>query len=258
MIEHWKRIMPAVMIVGFLAACGSEPQQQQASGSNSNTYKDTKSMVLDILKTEDGRKAIQEATVQNTSKLSVLSAGDTQQLQLAVKDVLVDTDNTKFLQTMISDPKFAGQFAKAIQKETKQLQKDLLKDPEYQKQMMDAMKSPEFEGMLLDTMKSTPYRTQTKTVIQESLQSPLFRLEMMELMKKVLQEESAPKSQTQAAAGGGGGGGEKKEGQGGDQKKEEGGGGEGGGSGGGSDDDGGDGGGEEKQGEEGGEKKKQE
>ncbi|AEI45986.1 spore germination lipoprotein GerD [Paenibacillus mucilaginosus] len=266
MIEHWKRIMPAVMIVGFLAACGSEPQQQQAQGSNGNTYKDTKSMVLDILKTEDGRKAIQEATVQNNSKLAVLSAGDTQQLQLAVKDVLVDTDTNKFLQTMITDPKFAGQFAKAIQKETKQLQKDLLKDPEYQKQMMDAMKSPEFEGMLLDTMKSTAYRTQTKQVIQESLQSPLFRLEMMELMKKVLQDESQPKAQSQGGGAAGGGGEEKKEGQGGDQKKEEGGeggggeggGGEGGGSGGGEEGGGGEGGGEEKQGEEGGEKKKQE
>ncbi|MCZ8523735.1 MULTISPECIES: spore germination lipoprotein GerD [Paenibacillus] len=257
MIKRWKRIVPAVVMVGILAACGSEPQQQ-ASGSNSNTYKDTKSMVLDILKTEDGRKAIQEATVSNTSKLSLLSAGDTQQLQLAVKDVLIDTDSNKFLQTMISDPKFAGQFAKAIQKDTKQLQKDLLKDPEYQKQMMDAMKSPEFEGMLLDTMKSTPYRTQTKTVIQESLQSPLFRLELMELMKKVLQEESTPKAQSQ---GSGGGGGEKKQGEGQDQKKEEGGsggGGEGGGSGG--EEGGGEGGeeGGEKKSEEGGEKKKQE
>ncbi|WP_372814402.1 spore germination lipoprotein GerD [Paenibacillus sp.] len=195
-------LIPAVLIAGLLTACGSDTQ---ASGANGNAYKDTKSMVLDILKTEDGRKAIQEATIHENSRLQLLSAGDTQQLQLAVKDVLVDTQSNQFLQNMISDPKFAGQFAKAIEKDTKKLQKDLMKDPEYQKQMLDAMKSPDFETMLLDTMKTTPYRTQVKTVIQESLQSPLFRLELMDLMKKVLQEESMPKQQAQQAGQNGGG-----------------------------------------------------
>lgn len=202
MIARWIRVVPVLLIVGVLTACGSEIQA--SSGNGGATYKDTKSMVLDILKTEDGRKAIQEATIQQNSKLQILSAGDTQQLQLAVKDVLVDTENSQFLQKMITDPRFAGQFAKAIEKNMKQLQKDLMKDPEYQKQMMDAMKSPDFENLLLETIKSTPYRTQMKAVIQESLQSPLFRLELMNLMKKVLQEESAPKQGQQSSGGGGG------------------------------------------------------
>ncbi|SCW73003.1 spore germination protein D [Paenibacillus tianmuensis] len=213
MIARWIRFLPAVLIVGFLTSCGSESQASSSGGGN--TYKDTKSMVLDILKTEDGRKAIQQATIHENSKLQLLSAGDTQQLQLAVKDVLTDTESNKFLQKMISDPKFAGQFAKAIQKDTKQIQKELLKDPEYQKAMMDAMKSPDFETMMLETMKGTAYRTQTKAVIQESLQSPIFRLEMMELMKKVLQEESKPKEEKGKKKGG--------EGEGKGQQKQEGG-----------------------------------
>lgn len=218
MKARWTRYMPLVLVLGFLTACGSETQ---ASSSNTgNNYKDTKSMVLDILKTEDGRKAIQEAATMQNSKMQMLSAGDTQQLQLAVKDVLVDTQNNQFLQKMITDPRFAGQFAKAIQSDTKQLHKDLLKDPEYQKSLMDAMKSPDYQTILLDTMKGTPYRTQMKSVIQESLQSPLFRLELMDLMKKVLQEESMPKDQQ---------GGQGKQGQG---QQGKGGGGEGGGGGG--------------------------
>ncbi|MGF9915702.1 spore germination lipoprotein GerD [Paenibacillus ehimensis] len=228
MIARWIRFLNAVLIVGFLTACGSDTQASSVGGGN--TYKDTKSMVLDILKTEDGRKAIQQATIRENSKLQILSAGDTQQLQLAVKDVLADTENNQFLQKMISDPKFAGDFAKAIQKDTKQLQKDLLKDPEYQKAMMDAMKSPDFEMMLLDTMKGNAYRTQTKAVIQESLQSPIFRLEMMELMKKVLQEESMPKQQGQQGKGGEGKGQQK---QGGGQGNQQGGGSKQGGGGGG-------------------------
>lgn len=203
---RWLRNVPLLLILGFLTACGSE---SQASSTSSNAYKDTKSMVLDILKTEDGRKAIQEAAITQNAKMQVLSAGDTQQLQLAVKDVLVDTQNTQFLQKMITDPRFAGQFAKAVQADTKQLHKDLLKDPEYQKSMMEAMKSPDYQTILLDTMKGTPYRTQMKTVIQESLSSPIFRLELMDLMKKVLQEESMPKEQKGQKGGGKGGGGQK-------------------------------------------------
>lgn len=203
---RWLRNVPLLLILGFLTACGSE---SQASSTSSNAYKDTKSMVLDILKTEDGRKAIQEAAITQNTKMQLLSAGDTQQLQLAVKDVLVDTQNTQFLQKMITDPRFAGQFAKAVQADTKQLHKDLLKDPEYQKSMMEAMKSPDYQTILLDTMKGTPYRTQMKTVIQESLSSPIFRLELMDLMKKVLQEESMPKEQKGQKGGGKGGGGQK-------------------------------------------------
>lgn len=206
MKARWLINIPLLFLLGFLTACGSETQ---ASSSGGNTYKDTKSMVLDILKTEDGRKAIQEATITQNTKMQLLSAGDTQQLQLAVKDVLVDTQNTQFLQKMITDPRFAGQFAKAVEKNTKQIHKDLLKDPEYQKSMMEAMKSPDYQTILMDTMKSTPYRTQMKTVIQESLQSPLFRLELMDLMKKVLQEESMPKEKAEKGGGGKGGGDQK-------------------------------------------------
>ncbi|MFE5324560.1 spore germination lipoprotein GerD [Paenibacillus sp. NPDC056579] len=210
MMKRWWQYVSLLLVLMILASCGSD---KQASQSHGGSYKDTKTMVLDILKTEDGRKAIQTAIertntlAQSEGQMKLLAAGDGQQIQLAVKDVLTDTSNNKFLQNVITDPKFAGQFAKAIQKDTKQLQKELMKDPEYQKTLMDAMKNPDFEKMLMDTMKGPQYRSQMKTVMQESLQSPLFRLELMNLMKKVLEEESMPKEQGQGKQAGGGGGG---------------------------------------------------
>jgi spore germination protein D len=256
MKAKWVRLVPAFAMVCLMTACGSDTQASTTNGAGG--YKETKSMVLDILKTEDGIKAIQDANTRNNTKIQMLSAGDTRQLQLAVKDVLVDTNSTKFLNNMITDPLFAGQFAKAIQKETKQLQKDLMKDPEYQVQLLNAMKGAEFQAMLLDTMKSPQYKQQMQTAIQESLQSPLFRVEMMNLMKKVLENESKPKSMQSGQGGdqggggqgggsegqGGGGGGQSGGGQGGGGQGG-GGGSQGGGSSGGSDS-GGDGGGDEK------------
>jgi spore germination protein D len=213
----WVRWIPAILIVLILTSCGSNSAALQGN------YKDTKSMVLDILKTEDGKKAIKEATDsgegggKNGTQMKILSAGDTQQLQMAVKDVLTDANNTKFLQQMMTDPKFAGDFAKAIQKEHKQLQKDLMKDPEYQKAMIDLMKNPEAERILLDAMKSQQYRQQMMSVIQESMQSPLFRADMINLMKKAIEEQLKAQSQTDGQGkkeGGQGGGGDQDKGQG--------------------------------------------
>jgi spore germination protein D len=230
MNARWAKIVPTITLVCLLTACGSDTQ----ASSNANSvggYKETKSMVLDILKTEDGIKAIQEANTRNNTKIQMLSAGDTQQLQLAVKDVLTDTNNNKFLNNMITDPLFAGQFAKAITKDTKQLQKDLMKDPEYQTQLMNAMKGPEFQTMMLDILKSPQYKQQVQAAIQDSLQSPLFRVEMMNLMKKVLENESKPKSQQAKLGeqGGGQGGGQSGGGQGGSGGGQSGGGSGGGG-----------------------------
>jgi len=226
----WNKVrgLSALLLLPLLIACGSGGGS--AGGSNSQGYKDTKSMVLDILKSDDGKKAIKDASksgdesasgilqaqsAQNGGKIQMLSAQDAQQLQLVVKDVLTSDGSDKMLKALMTDPKFAGDFAKALQKENKQLQKDLMKDPEYQKQMLDLMKNPDFEKMLMDSMKGTQYRQQVMSIMQEALQSPLYRLELMELLKKVMEEEAQPKGQS---------GKQKKEEQkGGENKKEEGG-----------------------------------
>ncbi|NHN35176.1 spore germination lipoprotein GerD [Paenibacillus agricola] len=222
---QWLSKVLSLFLIGLLlSSCGSDTSSSQ---SQNGGYKDTKTMVMDILKTEDGQQAILAASLKAAAKdegqLKLLSVGDTQQMQMAVKDVLTDTSNNKFLQTVITDPKFAGEFAKAIQKEMKQLQKDLMKDPEYQQALIGTMNNPDFEKMLLDTMKSTAYRQQTKTVIQESMQSPLFRLELMNVMKKVLEEESQPKQQASSGgdSGSGGSGSGSSGGNGGEKKKSE-------------------------------------
>jgi spore germination protein D len=124
--------------------------------------------------------------------MKLLSTDTGQQVQLAVKDILTAQDTDVVIRKIMADPKFAGDFAKAIQKQNKQLQKDLMKDPEYQKQMMDLMKNQEFEKLVMEVMKSTPYRAQTMTVMQDAFQSPLVKAQMLELLQKVVQEQANP------------------------------------------------------------------
>ncbi|NEW09626.1 spore gernimation protein [Paenibacillus sp. SYP-B3998] len=224
------QVLPFIMLAVLLSSCGSDNSSK--GQSQGNTYKETKTMVLDILKSDDGKKAISTANrsimngdagasgLAGQSQIKLLSANESLQLQMAVKDVLTAQENNKFLQDMMKDPKFAGDFAKAIQKDTKQMFKELLKDPEYQKALVDVMKNPDYEKMVLDVMKTAAYRQQMMTVMQEAVKSPLFRAEMVDLLKSAIEQQSQPEqlpSGGQQKKGGGDSGSEKE----GDKKKEQ-------------------------------------
>ncbi|MFC4098367.1 spore germination lipoprotein GerD [Paenibacillus xanthanilyticus] len=214
-----------VMTTLMLAACGSEPQ---SSASDSMSYKDMKSMVIDILKTEDAQKALQESAVNTTGNngltSKLLTVQDQENVRLAVKETLVSPDYYKVIEQLMTDPRFAGEFAKAVNKQNKQLHKDLIKDPSYQADLIKVLKNPEMEKMILEVMNSTQYRKQITTIMQESMQSPIYRLEILDLLKKAVQEELKVKPNEKLEKAGGGGEEEKAAEEGGGE--EEGGGGE--------------------------------
>ena len=202
------QVLPIISMTLLLASCGSDKSSQPPS--QANTYKEQKTMILDILKSDDGKKAISAAnrsimngdiganSIAGQSQIKLLSANESLQLQMAVKDVLTAKENNSFLKDMMKDPKFAGDFATAIQKETKQMFKELLKDPTYQKSLVDVMKNPDYEKMVLDVMKTAPYRQQMMTVMEESIQSPLFRAQMVELLKSAIAQQSKPEQMPSA------------------------------------------------------------
>jgi spore germination protein D len=205
------RIVSILLLLIPLTSCGSD-NQSQGQSSQGQGYKDTKTMVIDVLKTTEGQKAIQDASKNDQDKsIKLLTTGEGQQIQLAIKDILTEDTGKKMLEKTMTDPKFAGQFAKAIESNTKQIHKDLMKDPEYQKSMLEVMNNPEFQKILTTTMKSTVYRQQTMNVIQESMKSPLFKMQLMELLKKVVEEGVTPKedkAQSKSDSGGKSGGGQ--------------------------------------------------
>ncbi|MNP13957.1 Spore germination protein GerD precursor [compost metagenome] len=129
------------------------------------------------------------------------------QVRIAVKDTITSPEYKKEIEKIMTDPQFAGDFAKAISSQSKQLHLDLIKDPTYQKSINDMLKSPEIMKMFLDLTKTTDFRKQSMTVMQESMQSPIFKMEVMELLKTVVQEQLEPKLEKSGGAGGGEGGG---------------------------------------------------
>lgn len=228
----------------MLTACGSD--QGGSSSQGGLGYKDTKSMVIDILKTEDGKRAIYEALSgsnsasgsanydQNNSESGnsdseegsksgessggsesrsgqqggstlgvrmILPGQSSDQIRMAVKETITSPEYKAELEKIMTDPQFAGDFAKAVNSQSKQLHMELIKDPTYQKSIGEIMKSPEVMKMFLDLTKTSDYRKQTMTIMQEAMQSPLFKMEVMELLKTVVQQQLLPNVEKQPQSG---------------------------------------------------------
>lgn len=206
----------------ILSGCGSDNPSAAPQGS----YKETKTMVIDILKSDEGKKALEEAIFGerssgetssnkaasgsnssgsgNTSKglgIKMLnSQSSSDEIRLAVKDTLSSPEYKKEFEEIMKDPKFAGDFAKVVNSQSKQIHMELIKDPSYQKSMEDMLKSPEMTKMLLQLTQTADYRKQTMSVMQEAMQNPIFRMEIMELLQSVVKEELQPK-QSEGAGG---------------------------------------------------------
>lgn len=194
----WRSLLSgglALSLVFALTACGGE----QSSSSSQMGYKEMKTMVVDILKSDDGKKAVEEALTSSSDGSSVsglsmkmMPLQTTEQIRLAVKDTITAPEYQKEIEKIMTDPTFAGEFAKAINSQSKELHLQLIKDPTYQKSIEEIMKSPEMMKMFLDLTKTSDYRKQSMTIMQEAMQNPLFRMEVLGLLKTVVQDELQP------------------------------------------------------------------
>src|SRR5690554_2217628 len=121
-----KKWLVAICLTFLIVSC--TPQERPQSSPD---YQETKQMVIDILKTEDGKKTIQDMMKDPEFKEKIMMT-DTDMAQ-AVNKAISDPKNEKNLQKMFQDPKVAANFAKATQKQHEEMIKQLMKDPEYQK-----------------------------------------------------------------------------------------------------------------------------
>lgn len=214
----WRSLWTGGLAMGLimsLTACGGE---QSSSSSGQMGYKEMKTMVVDILKSDEGKKAVEEALSSSGSEgggsslsMKMMPMQTTEQIRVAVKDTITAPEYQKEIEKIMTDPKFAGDFAKAINKESKELHLQLIKDPTYQKSVEEIMKSPEMMKMFLDLTKTSDYRKQSMTVMQEAMQNPLFRMEVLGLLKTVVQDELQPKTDKKGKEEQGGGNSQKQE-----------------------------------------------
>ncbi|WP_028390426.1 spore germination lipoprotein GerD [Bacillus cihuensis] len=173
-------------------------------------YEETKKMVVDILKTDDGKKAIQDVLSDESIKSKLILDQDV--VTKAVETTITSDKGQKFWENSFKDPKFAANYAKSLKKEHEQLLKDLAKDPNYREMITDIMKEPGFQTEINKLLKSNEIRSIYKETLLETMDSPLVKAKMQDILIKAAtkmqtDEKSNDKKKGSGGDTGSGGGG---------------------------------------------------
>jgi spore germination protein D len=166
----------------LLASCS--PQDTSSSGQLD--YDQTKKMVVDILKTDDGKKAIQD--VMSDDKMKDKLVMDQKVVSDTIQQTLTSDKATEFWKKTFSDPKFAKSVAQNMQSENEKLLKTLMNDPEYRNMMIQVFKEPDIQKELADALKSKDYREHLQKVITETMDSPLYKVKMQDILMKAAED----------------------------------------------------------------------
>ncbi|MBG9549564.1 spore germination lipoprotein GerD [Cytobacillus firmus] len=193
------RLLLPLALVFFVSGCG-----QGESGAGQMDYEQTKKMVVDILKTDEGKKALEELMADE--KMQQKMVMDQKVVSETIEKTLTSDKGTEFWKKSFDDPKFAESMAKSMQKENEQLLKDLMKDPEYRGMMIEVFKDPELEKEVTDVLKSKEYREHIQKVMTETFESPLFKAKIQDILLKAAAETKSGGEQGGQESGGQGGG----------------------------------------------------
>ncbi|AOT99755.1 spore germination protein GerD [Bacillus velezensis M27] len=171
-----RTLLISCFVVLSVTACA--PKDQAADMD----YDQTKKMVVDILKTDDGKKAIKE--ILNDDAMNEALVIDQNAIKGTIEKTLTSKKGAEFWKTIFEDSKFAESFAKTLQPEHEKIIKKLMKDPDYQKSFMQIMQDPGMDKKYYELVKSQKFRSYLEDVITETLSSPLFKKQFEDELKK--------------------------------------------------------------------------
>jgi spore germination protein D len=192
------RALLLLVILTGLTSCSSN----DTSGGGQMDYDQTKKMVVDILKTDDGKKAIQD--VMTDPKMKEKLVMDQKVVADTIEQTLTSDKATEFWKKTFSDPKFASSISKNMKTENQNLLKALMNDPEYRTMMTEVFKEPEIQKQMTDALKSKDYRAHLQSVITETMQTPLFQSKLEDIVIKAA-NDMTKKSSSGGSSGGSGG-----------------------------------------------------
>lgn len=199
-MKRYSLLMTLIVCILALSACA--PREE--SGTQMD-YEETKKMVVDILKTDDGKKALQE--VMKDEEMKQVLIMDQNIVKETIETTMTSDKGAEFWKKVFEDPKFVESFATSIKDEHEKVIKGLMTDPEYQKMLIDVLKDPEMEKSMLEAAKSKEFRKHLQDIVMETLSSPLYKVKIQETLLKAAEEagqQSGGSQQGQEQGSGGG------------------------------------------------------
>ncbi|PPA68641.1 spore germination lipoprotein GerD [Jeotgalibacillus proteolyticus] len=190
----------AFTIILSLSACGG--------GEKAASYDETKQMVIDLLKTNEGKKAVQEFLSDEEIKKELVLDQDV--VKKTIDSKLLSDEGKQFWEKTFKDPAFAEVLAKSMHKQNEELLKGLMQDPDYQAMMLELLKDPSIQEQTLNLLNSQKFREETKKQMIEVMNSPLVQKELQDILLEAAKKigEGEPSGGTQGGGAGGAGGGD--------------------------------------------------
>jgi spore germination protein D len=196
-----RALMLFICFIMILSSTACAPKEDKETD-----YEATKKMVVDILKTDEGKEALQEMLADEKTKGLLIMDDDL--VISTIQKTLTSEEGKKFWEEQFKNPKFVETFAKSIQEQNKKIQKDLMKDPQYQEALIEILQDPEMEKAILKTFKGKEFRLHLQGVIIETFESPLYKAKLTETLTKIVEEVLKSSEKTEGAGKEEGGGGE--------------------------------------------------
>ncbi|MBO1515299.1 spore germination lipoprotein GerD [Metabacillus bambusae] len=181
-MKRYSLLMIVSMTIICLTISGCAPKEEAGQVD----YEETKKMVVDILKTDDGKKALQE--VMKDEEMKQVLIMDQKVVTETIQTTLTSDKGAKFWQKVFEDPKFVESFAKSLKEEHEKVIKGLMTDPEYQKLLIEVLQDPEMEKSIQTSMKSQEFRKHLQELIMETLSSPLYKAKIQDTLLKAAEE----------------------------------------------------------------------
>lgn len=181
-----KRLMTVMLFcitIVILMSCGNPPQKEA-------DYEQTKQMMVDILKTDEGKKALID--IISDDKLKQHLVIDAEIVKETISETLVSNEGKEMWKQLFADPKFLSNFYESIAEEQEKMFKHLMTDAHFQKQMMELLQDPEMDKQTVALLKSQQFREHLEKVITETIDNPLYRAK---LQKELAKEEEKKKDE---------------------------------------------------------------
>ena len=169
------------LLFALLLLIGTGCTQNGTNESNMD-YEETKKMVVDILKSDDGKKAIQDTIADDKTKTELIM--DSEMVKKTIEDTVTSDKGKEFWKKTFKDPEFTAAYAKALRDEHEKVLKDLTNDPQYRGMLIEILQDPKLEEEMTKLLKTKEMRAVYKKLILQTMESPLVESKMQESLDK--------------------------------------------------------------------------
>lgn len=187
MIMRWI-LSGLISVIFILSSCNAGDSQAKELD-----YEQTKKMVVDILKTDEGKKAVQELMTDEKMKQQLIMDADI--VKQSITEVITSEQGIDMWKKLFDDGEFVKKYTEALDGEQKQLFKGLMYDAEFQKQMLELLQNPEIAEQNLSLLKSQQFRAHLEETITETLESPLYKAKIEEILLKAAEKKKQEESE---------------------------------------------------------------